>query len=104
MQLGINASQKTRVPSELLTYPQRNLSAFDQLEKPATANRMRRSVPGKTVSVLLSVRHRAATTCDRWGEHSGDRVMRSSSFVGSSAAADCRAVWISVRPSSSVRA
>src|SRR5438105_8385489 len=33
---------------------------FDYLENSATANRMRRLVPGKRVSVLLSASHRAA--------------------------------------------
>ena len=54
-----------KVTSELLTYPSEDLSAFCHLEKPATANRMRRSVPGKTVSVWLRVSQRAATACDR---------------------------------------
>src|SRR3989442_15889188 len=90
--------------SEILTYPSRNLAGFYDSEKPATANRMRRSVPGKVVSVLLRASHRAATACDRWGELRGDRVIRSSSVVGSSAAVDCKAVWMSVRPSSSVLA
>ncbi len=96
---GISAVQglahvvgSSTVNSELLTYPYRNLSGCYDLEKSATANRMRRSVPGKVVSALLRVSHRAATACDRWAELNGDRVMRSSSFVGSSAAVDCRAV------------
>ena len=61
----LSAKYVIALTSELLTYPWENLSAFCHLEKPATANRMRRSVPGKTVSVLLRVAQRAATACDR---------------------------------------
>ncbi len=60
---------------------------------------------GKTAPVAVSPRQRAAIPRVRWAELIGARVTRSSRLSAATAmsAAEERAAWTSVRPSSSAR-
>ncbi|NWG14971.1 MAG: hypothetical protein HXY20_15740 [Acidobacteria bacterium] len=86
------ANLRMFLSSDLLTCPSKKLSAFSQIVGSATANRSRRSVPGKLVSVWFNVLHTRAMALDRWGELSGARISRNSCPFGSMVAELRRAV------------